>query len=62
MSKKDEMYLDGGYGLIGNLSTKMVLDNIPKDKAKEYREQLEKENSLAYKQYCEWEKRIKGKW
>lgn len=51
-----ELILDGGYGLEGNISLKILLDNLPKNKRKEFEKELEKKDKEAYTQFKKWEK------
>ncbi len=49
--------IDGGYGLIGNLSKWLLLnDMLSEEDALDYRAELEKNDSERYNQYLEWEK------
>lgn len=56
MSKKREQGMDLGYGVAENIARYMLLHRIltPAD-AKEYREQLQKENKDAYDGFLEYE-------
>lgn len=52
-------YLDGGYGLVGNISKFLILNDFMNDEqSKEYREKLKKEDSETYEQYLNFEKGI----
>ncbi len=48
--------IDGGFGLIRNLTIKAVLDSVSEEKGKLIREQLKKENPKSYKEFLEYEK------
>ena len=54
----EDKIFDEGYGLIGNISTKMLLDQLTSEKASEYRNELKKQDKTRYEQYIEWERRV----
>ena len=59
--KLDSLKYDEGYGVTGNLSHYIVLNNIlTEEQSKLFRKVLEKENTEKYKEYTRYEKRLKG--
>ena len=52
------MEYDEGYGLIGNITKYIMLNEImSKEEADKYREELQKEDKEKYKQYLKYENR-----
>lgn len=58
MAKEENISFDGGYGYVGNMATFITLQDLPTEKAEEYRQTLKKENKEQYKEYLEYEKRL----
>lgn len=48
---------DGGYGLIGNIVTYTILNEILKDST-QYHEQLRKKDGKKYEEYLQYERMI----
>lgn len=48
---------DGGYGLIGNIVTYTILNEILKEST-QYREQLWKKDGKKYEEYLQYERMI----
>lgn len=54
---KKELAYDSGYGLIGNLTKIILLNDIfSEEDSKEYRKKLKKEDPKKYEQFLEFEK------
>lgn len=53
------MKQDKGYGQTGNLTQYFILETLPPQQAKEHRQSLQNKNPEQYKEYLEWEQKIK---
>lgn len=55
----EDTFEEDGYGTVGNIVTKMMLDRIlDEDEQKEYRQELKKKDGKKYKEFLEYEKQF----
>ena len=58
LGDESTMEYDEGYGLIGNITKYIMLNEIMnKEESEEYREELQKEDKEKYEQYLKYENR-----
>lgn len=54
----DEIKIDGGYGVVGNMIKFILLETLNDEDKKSYEEQLRKENPQRYEEFLEYCRQI----
>ena len=50
------MKTDGGYGVAGNISLNLILQDLSEEERKEWEKELLEEDEKAYQEFKEWQK------